>query len=431
MPVNLTTRRVLLASIVGSAIEWFDFFLYGTAAGLVFNKLFFPTADPLVSLLLAYLSFALPFFIRPVGGIVFAHIGDRIGRKKTLILTLMLMGSGTTLIGLLPTYGSIGIAAPIALVALRLVQGFGLGGEWGGAVLLAFEYAPNKRKGLFGSIPQAGVPIGMLLSSLSVGVAALLPDDAFLSWGWRVPFVLSCGLVILGLWIRNGIDETPDFQSLKDAGRIARYPVLELLTSHGRKVLQAILVKFGETGCFYIFAVFLISYATKELGYSRAATLVAIAAGALVSAVMIPICGMLADRFGRRSIFVVGSLGMILFAGPYFALLSQRSTPALFVATVIAIGVVWPFITATLSTLLAETFPPEVRYSGISFGYQIGGALVGGTAPLFATLLLAADHGRWRWIAAYIAVLSAISLVTVATPRLARRLDTRPEWLWH
>ena len=293
------------------------------------------------------------------------------------------------------------------------MQGLGLGGEWGGAVLLAFEFAPHERKGFFASIPQAGVPIGMLLSALCVGGASLLPENDFMSWGWRVPFVLSSGLVVLGLWIRNGIDETPDFKSLKAAGQIARYPALELLRAHRYGVLTAILVKFGETSSFYVFAVFLVSYATKELGYSRDATLLAIAAGAFVAVIMIPLCGMLADRFGRRPIFILGCLGMIMLAAPYFWLLSQRSLPMLFVATILAIGLIWPFVTATLSTLLAETFPIEVRYSGISFGYQIGAALVGGTAPLIATLLLSADHGKWRWIAAFIALSAATSLASV------------------
>jgi len=413
-PKSMDTRRVLLASLVGSAIEWFDFFLYGTATSLVFDALFFPTADPLVSLMLAYLSFALPFFIRPIGGIVFAHIGDRIGRKKTLILTLTLMGVGTTLIGLLPTYAMIGVTAPVLLMVLRLLQGLGLGGEWGGAVLLAFEFAPSERRGFFGSIPQAGIPFGMVLASVCVACASLLPEPAFIAWGWRVPFVFSSGLVVLGLWIRNGIDETPDFKSLKSCGKIARYPVLELLRNYWPRVITAILVKFGETSSFYVFAVFLVSYATKELGYSKDVTLLAIATGALVAALFIPMCGALADRFGRRPIFVVGSLGLIMIAGPFFWRASQRSTLLLFAATVLAIGLVWPLVTATLSTLLAETFPAEVRYSGITFGYQIGAALVGGTAPLIATLLLTADQGRWRWIATFIALSAGVSLTVVS-----------------
>ena len=406
-------RRVLLASLIGSAIEWFDFFLYGAAAALVFNKLFFPAADPLVSLLLSYLSFALPFFIRPLGGVVFAHIGDRVGRKKTLVLTLSFMGIGTMLIGLLPTYNTVGITAPILLVTLRLIQGIGLGGEWGGAVLLAYEFAPPGREGFFGSIPQAGVTIGMVLSTLFTGAASLLPDSAFMAWGWRVPFVLSAGLVLLGLWIRNGIDETPGFKAVQTAGRVARYPILELLRKYRREVLTAVLVKFGETGSFYIFAVFLVSYATKNLGYSRLTVLVAVAAGAMVATAMIPVCGLLSDRIGRRSTFRIGSAGLVLFVGPYFWLLSQRSTFCIFFATILTIGLVYPFMAASLSTLLAEMFQPEVRYSGISLGYQIGAALVGGTAPLVATLLLSADHGRWRWIAVYIVVLTLISVAAV------------------
>ncbi len=406
-------RRVLAASLVGSAIEWFDFFLYGSATAIVFNRLFFPAADPLVSLLLAYLSFALPFFIRPLGGIIFSHIGDRVGRKHTLVLTLALMGSGTTLIGFLPTYATIGAAAPIVLVLLRLIQGIGLGGEWGGAVLLAFEYAAPERRGLFGSIPQAGVPIGMLFSTLFIGLASLLPEDQFLVWGWRVPFILSAALVALGLWIRKGIDETPQFKMLQSKGDIAQFPVGELLRSHRRDVLTAVLVKFGETGSFYMFAVFLVSYATTTLGYSRPITLTAIAVGALIATFTIPMFGLLSDRIGRRPVFLAGSVALIAFSAPYFWLLSQRSTLCIIAASIIAIGLIWPLVTATLSTVLAEMFQPRVRYSGISFGYQIGGALVGGTAPLVGTLLLALDHGRWRWIACYIASISLISSIAV------------------
>jgi metabolite-proton symporter len=406
-------RRVLVASLVGSAIEWFDFFLYGSVTAIVFNRLFFPAADPLVSLMLAYLSFALPFFIRPLGGIIFSHIGDRVGRKRTLVMTLSLMGGGTTLIGFLPTYSTIGVAAPCMLVLLRLIQGIGLGGEWGGAVLLAFEYAPPARRGLFGSIPQAGVTMGMLFSTLFIGLASLLPDGQFLAWGWRVPFILSAGLVALGLWIRNGIDETPEFKKLQSEGAVARFPVGELLRNYRREVLTAVLVKFGETGSFYMFAVFLVSYATTNLGYSRATVLTAIAVGALIASFSIPLCGLLSDRIGRRPVFLAGSVGLIAFSAPYFWLLSQRSTVCILIASIIAIGLIWPLVTATLSSLLAEMFQPRVRYSGISFGYQIGGALVGGTAPLVGTLLLALDHGRWRWIAFYIASISLISCIAV------------------
>jgi MFS family permease len=406
-------RRVLLASMVGSTIEWFDFFLYGSATGIVFNRLFFPAADPIVSLLLAYLSFALPFFIRPLGGVVFAHIGDRIGRKKTLVLTLSFMGGGTMLIGLLPTYAMIGVAAPLLLVSLRLVQGIGLGGEWGGAVLLAYEYAPAGHRGLFGSVPQSGVPLGMLLSTLCMGVVSLLPERTFLAWGWRVPFLLSASLVVLGLWIRNGIDETPDFRKLQGEGRVARFPIVELLRAYRPEVMTAILVKCGETGSFYIFAVFLVSYATGSLGYARVTALAAVAAGAFVGTLMIPVYGSFSDRVGRRSLFLAGCIALIAFAGPYFWLLSLRSTFGIVLASVIALGLIWPVVAASESTLLAELFGPEVRYSGISLGYQLGAALAGGTAPLIGTMLLVADHGRWRWVAGYVALVALISFLAV------------------
>ncbi len=406
-------RRVLLASMVGSTIEWFDFFLYGSATAIVFNRFFFPFPDPIVSLLLAYLSFALPFFIRPLGGIVFAHIGDRIGRKKTLVLTLSFMGSGTMLIGCLPTYATIGIAAPILLVSLRLIQGVGLGGEWGGAVLLAYEYAPADRRGLFGSVPQCGVPCGMLLSTLFMGLASRLPDEAFLAWGWRIPFLLSAGLVVLGLWIRNGIEETPDFIRIQGEGRVERLPIVVLLRSYRREVITAILAKCGETGAFYIFAVFVVGYATGRLGYSRPIALVAIASGALLATIMMPLYGRLSDRIGRRSMFLFGSLALTVVASPFFWLLSLRSTFGIVLASVVAIGLVWPIAAATESTLLAEMFRPEVRYSGISLGCQLGAALAGGTAPLIATMLLVTDQGRWRWIACYIALISLISFFAV------------------
>ena len=230
------SKRVLVASLVGSSIEWFDYFLYGTVAGLVFNKIFFPAEDPTVGLLLSYASFALAFFIRPLGGIIFSHIGDKIGRKRTLVLTLSLMGGATAAMGLLPTYETIGIMAPILLIALRLIQGIGLGGEWGGALLLAYEYAPENKKGLFGSIPQMGVTIGLLLGTLVMSLMTLMPDDAFMVWGWRIPFILSAILVIFGLWIRKGIDETPEFKKVQEKGEVAKVPLFETMRTHWREV---------------------------------------------------------------------------------------------------------------------------------------------------------------------------------------------------
>ncbi|HRL34305.1 MAG TPA: MFS transporter, partial [Neisseria sp.] len=332
------SKRVLWASLIGSSIEWFDYFLYGTVAALVFNQLFFPAEDPAVGTMLAFASFALSFFIRPFGGIIFSHIGDRIGRKKTLVLTLGLMGGATVLMGLLPTYQAIGIAAPILMVLLRLVQGLGIGGEWGGAMLLAVEYAPKERRGFFGSVPQMGVTIGMLLATLALTVMSMLPDDVFLSWGWRVPFVLSAVLVFVGLWIRKGIDETPSFKKNQEAGNVVAVPLLETLKHHKREVLIAVGAKFVETAPFYIMSTFIVYYATKELGFSRTQALNAVTVATVVTTLLIPLMGALSDRIGRKTVYIAGVLMMMAYAFPYFWLLQTRSFSMLILATVIGLG---------------------------------------------------------------------------------------------
>jgi metabolite-proton symporter len=403
------STRVIVASVVGSAIEWFDYFLYGTLASLVFSKLFFPASDPAISLLLAYLSFSLTFFVRPLGGAFFAFIGDRVGRKRTLVLTLSLMGGATVLIGLLPTYAQVGILAPIALVILRLVQGLGIGGEWGGALLLAYEYAPAERKGLFGSLPQTGPAIGMLLSTLCVTAISFLPNDDFLRWGWRIPFVLSAGLVLVGLWIRRGVDETPEFKAMKAAHTDVKNPLSETLRHHWRAVLTAVCAKFVETGPFYIFTVFVVGYATSTLGLSRLNVLNAVMASAVLSAMVIPCAGWLSDKVGRRTMFLFGCLAMAAFAVPYYLLLDLRTPLALLVATAIGFGLIYPMLGSVLGTLFSEIFATEVRYTGVSLGYQIGAALAGGSAPLIATWLLTRYHGHWGAVAAYIAATAVIS----------------------
>ncbi|MEL4068674.1 MFS transporter [Ochrobactrum sp. GPK 3] len=406
-------RRALIASLTGSSIEWFDYFLYGTAAALVFNKLFFPNFDPVVGLMLSYLSFSLTFFIRPLGGVIFAHIGDRIGRKKTLVITLSLMGGATVLIGLLPTYEHIGVWAPILLILLRMVQGLGIGGEWGGALLLAYEYAPANRKGFFGSVPQVGVTIGMLLATLSVSLMVTLPDESFMAWGWRVPFVLSAGLVFLGLWIRNGLDETPEFKQAKESGNVAKMPLVETLQNHWREVLIAAGLKVVETAPFYIFSTFVVSYAVSTLGFDKSAALNAVMIGALVASVLIPTMGLVSDYVGRKTVYVVGCVLLGLFIIPYFMLLDTKTVWGLTLATVISFGVLWSPITAVLGTLSSEIFATKVRYTGITLGYQLGAALAGGTAPLIATWLLAKYEGSWHAVAAYLLVTVLISLVAI------------------
>ncbi|WP_017379615.1 MFS transporter [Paenisporosarcina sp. TG-14] len=407
------TRRVLIASLVGSSIEWFDYFLYGTVAALVFNQIFFVTEDPNVGLLLAYASFALAFFIRPFGGVIFSHIGDRIGRKKTLVITLSIMGIATFGMGLLPTYQAIGIWAPILLITLRLVQGLGIGGEWGGALLLAVEYAPPEKRGLYGSIPQMGITIGMLMGTIALWIMTMLPEESFMTWGWRVPFILSALLVIFGLWIRHGIDETPEFKKVQASGEIPKLPIAETLKYHWREVLIAIGAKVVETAPFYIFSTFVVSYATTNLGFTRSSTLAAVMIATVVTTILIPIMGNLSDKVGRKKIYVAGTVGMALFAFPYFWMIHQGSVALLIIATVIALGVIWAPITAVLGTMFSEIFDARIRYTGISLGYQIGAALAGGTAPLVATALLVTFDNSYIPVAIYIIFTAVISLVAV------------------
>ncbi len=412
--------RVLIGSLIGSSIEWYDYLLYGTVAPLVFAPRFFPSSDPLVGLLLAYASFAFPFFIRPLGGVLFSHLGDRVGRKQSLVLTLVLMGVATTLIGCLPDYAAIGPAAPVLLIGLRLVQGLGIGGEWGGALLLAVESATPGRRGLFGSVPQMGITIGMLLGSLALTLAGLLPEEDFQAWGWRVPFLLSAALVGFGLWIRHGIEETPAFRAAREAGRIARVPIVETLRKHKKAVLLAVGLKVVETAPFYVFSTFVISYVTQFAGLPKEAALHAVMVGALVCTVAIPLLGALADRVGRRPLYIGGTLAMMLFAAPYFWLLSLGSAWTVMLATVVALGLLWAPVTAVLGTLFSEIFSTEVRYTGVSLGYQLGAALAGGTAPLVATVLLDLSGGHWWPVAAYIAGAGLVSLVCILLVRETR-----------
>ena len=425
-------KKVLIASLTGSAIEWFDYFLYGTAAALVFNKIFFPMVDPVIGLILSYLSFSLTFFIRPIGGVLFAHIGDRIGRKKTLVLTLSLMGGATVMIGLLPTYEMIGLWAPALLILMRIIQGMGIGGEWGGALLLAYEYAPEKRKGFFGSIPQAGVTIGMLMATFIVSLMTLFSEEDFLSWGWRIPFLLSSVLVLLGLWIRKDIDETPDFQRVKASGQVAKAPLRDTLKHHWREVLIAAGLKVVETAPFYIFSTFVVSYATSTLTYQKSQALEAVTLGALVATIMIPLMGLLSDKVGRQRMYTISVFVLGLFIVPWFMLLNTGTTWGIVLATVIAFGVLWAPVTAVLGTLCSEIFSANVRYTGITLGYQLGAALAGGTAPLIATGLLAKYDGDWVPVAWYLAVTVTISLIAIFCASRVKRatlIQAQPERL--
>lgn len=403
--------RVLLGSLSGSVIEWFDFLVYGTVAALVFNKLYFPSDNEFVSTMLAFVSFSLTFFFRPLGGILFSHIGDRIGRKKTLFITLTLMGGGTVAIGLLPDYAAIGVAAPILLICFRILQGLGIGGEWGGALLLAYEYAPKHRRGLYGAVPQMGISLGMLLAAGVVALLTQLPDGQFLTWGWRVPFVASIVLVFIGLWIRNGLDETPEFKRVQETGARLKLPIKEVVTKHWGAVLVSIGAKAAETGPFYIFGTYVVAYATDILGARDNVVLLAIAAAALVATIWMPIFGSLSDRISRATLYRWSACTTIVLVVPYYLILNTGETWALFVATILGFGFLWGSVNAILGTLIAENFAPEVRYTGASLGYQLGAAIFGGTAPLIGAWLLEISGGEWWPIALYVAICAAISII--------------------
>ncbi|MFX3624983.1 MAG: MFS transporter [Ectobacillus sp.] len=407
------SKKALFGSLIGSSIEWYDFFLYGTVASLVFNKLFFPSLDPLTGMLLTYASFGIPFFFRPIGGIIFSHIGDKIGRKKTLVLTLSLMGIATVLIGLLPDYNTIGIWAPILLILLRIIQGIGLGGEWGGALLLAVEYAPKEHRGFFGSIPQAGSPVGMLLGTIAISLFNFLPEQQFLAWGWRIPFLLSIVLVAVGLWIRKGIEETPDFKKAQEEGDTPKFPLLDILKNHRKTTLISIGVKLVESAPFFIFTTFIISYATDVLNFSRQIVLNTVTIATFATIITIPLYGMLSDKIGRKKMYVLHTVAIMLYVVPYFYMLSLQSTFWLMFATIFGLSIVWSATTAVIGTLYSEIFSTNVRYTGITVGYQIGAALGGGLAPLIATYLLSKFNNSWVPVAAYMIAVCIISLFSI------------------
>lgn len=423
----VTNRRVLIGSLSGSAIEWYDFLLYASVAPIIFNKQFFGVDDPFLALMLAYFGNLLTFVVRPFGGAFFAHIGDRVGRKVTLVATLTIMGLGTVAIGLLPTYAQIGMAAPILLYTFRVLQGLAIGGEWGGALLLAYEYAPEKRKGFFGSIPQAGVTIGMLMATFIVSLMTLFDEAQFLAWGWRIPFLLSSVLVFLGLWIRKDIDETPAFKQVKKSGQVAKAPLRDTLKHHWREVLIAAGLKVVETAPFYIFSTFVVSYATTTLSYQKSQALESVTLGALVATVMIPLMGLLSDKVGRQKMYTLSVVLLGLFIVPWFLLLDTGTGWGIMLATIVAFGILWAPVTAVLGTLCSEIFSANVRYTGITLGYQLGAALAGGTAPLIATGLLAKYDGDWRPVAIYLGVTVAISLLAIfCASRMKSALGTAP-----
>lgn len=404
--------RVVLASFIGTTIEWYDFFLYGTAAALVFNQLFFPALDPLAGTMASFATYAVGFFARPLGGIVFGHFGDRMGRKSMLVTTLMLMGMATFLIGVLPTYAQVGVAAPALLVVLRFIQGFGVGGEWGGAVLMVVEHGHQGRRGLYASWVQAGVPAGLLLATAVFNLFSLLPDETFLRWGWRVPFLLGIALLAVGLFIRLQILESPLFAKTRERQQQPGVPFFEVLRRYPRNVVLAMGARFAENGCFYIFTVFVLTYATAELGVPKTSVLNGVLIASAIQFLMIPVFGVLSDRIGRRPVYLGGAAALAAFAFPFFWIVNTASTTLIGLAIVIGLTV-HASMYAPQAAFFSELFGTDVRYTGASIGYQLASPLAGGVAPLISMALLQWSDGRPWPVAVYLIILSAITLVSV------------------
>jgi MFS transporter, MHS family, shikimate and dehydroshikimate transport protein len=410
-------RAVAAASAVGTTIEWYDFLIYSTAASLVLNKLFFPTHDPLVGKLLAIATIGVGFVARPFGAIVLSHFGDRLGRKSMLIVTLVSMGVATMLIGLLPTYERIGLAAPVLLVACRLVQGVAVGGEWAGAVLMAIEHSPPGRRGFYGSIVQIGFPLGMALGTASFFALAQLDDAQFLSWGWRVPFVASAALVVVGTFIRLRIDETPEFERVVREGNLARFPVLEAIRRHPKDLLIGLGARITEISWIYVITIFGLSYAVTNIGLSRRLVLGAIALGAAVELLTIPLCGALSDRIGRRPIYLLGCVAAIALAFPLFWAIETRDPVTVVLGFVIGMSVGHGIMYGVQASFLSEMFPSHVRYSGASLGYQIAAPLGGGLVPVIAAAIVGMHHASTWPVSALMIVLAVLTMLAVLSAK--------------
>lgn len=412
--------RILLSSVIGTAVEWYDFAIYGFATALVFNALFFPTRGASVGSIAAFATYGVGFFARPIGAAIFGHYGDKRGRKAMLAATIIIMGVGTFLIGLLSTYGQIGIAAPVLLVCLRLLQGIGLGGEWGGAVLMVVENASTRYRGLLGSIVQIGNPVGVLAAVGIFAVVSKLPEQELMSWGWRVPFLISILLVSVGMYIRLNLAETPVFQQLKSRDEVVTVPILEILTRYRRPFFVAIGLKISEIAYYSIAGVFVISYVTGQLGLPRDLIINAVLVSSAVALLSIPAFGWLADRLGRKTLFLASCVFSIAFAFPLFRLLDTKDPAIITLAVVIAINLGQMVGFSIGAPWYSELFPARLRYSGVSLGFQIGAALSGGLTPVIAASLMAQRSGATWPISVYLIGCACITAVAaIAAPETA------------
>lgn len=420
-------RRITFASLIGATIEWYDFFLYGVVAGLVFNKQFFPAHDPLVSTMLAYATFAVGFITRPLGGIIFGHFGDKIGRKSVLVATLMIMGGSTVLIGLLPTYNSVGIWAPILMLLLRVFQGIGLGGEWGGAVLMTYESAPKEKRAYYASLPQMGLSIGLTLSSGVVGFMSLfLTDTQFMAFGWRIAFVLSIFLVAVGMYIRLNIMESPEFQKLKGEKKEVKVPFLELWRGSTGNVIAGMGARFIDGVFFNIFGVFSINYLVSTLKVSRTTALMGVCVASIVMCYFIPFFGRMADRVGVRRLYLYGSIITGISSFPAFWLMhaSGGNITLIWFSIIIPFGIFYAMIYAPEAALFANLFAPQFRYTGVSFVYQFSGIFASGITPMIATALLAANKGSYVYLCTYVTFAGIVSALSAAWLRRHQTDDT-------
>jgi metabolite-proton symporter len=416
---------VLSASTIGTAIEWYDFFLYGFLAATVFPKVFFPELDPVAGTIAAFTTNFVGFLARPIGGAFFGWFGDRVGRKSTLIATLLLMGIATGLMGLLPGYAQIGLAAPLLLSILRFLQGAGVGGEWGGSVLLSMEYGDDRRRGFWTSWPQTGVPVGLALSALAVlAFQALFPGAAFNSIGWRIPFLLSFVLILVGLYIRLRILETPAFRRVKQEGRVSHVPVLEVFRHYWREIILSALLRSAEQAPFYIFTTFLLAYGVKTLNLSTGLLYTALVITAIVSFVMMPIYSAISDRFGRKRWYMIGCVLMAAFAFPYFILLQTKLAVIVVIAIILSISLFHDWLYGPQAALISERFGTRLRYSGASLGYQLASITAGGPAPIIATYLVANSKTiigptapSYTLLAYFIIFMSVVSFISTALLR--------------